>query len=59
MVGTTKTSGWALFWFLSGFTVLVTAAIGGGFLSLVVGAVMLILSVVLFKAARKKEEVCD
>ncbi len=59
MVGTTKTSGWALFWFLSGFTVLVTAVIGGGFLSLVVGAVMLILSVVLFKAARKKEEVCD
>ena len=55
--GTTKTSGWAVFLFLMGFTTLVTAAIGGGFLSLIAGAVILFISVGLFKVAREKEGV--
>ena len=53
--GTTKTSGWAVFWFLTGFTILGTAAIGGGVLSLIGTIVTLGLSAVLFKAAREKE----
>ena len=53
--GTTKTSGWAVFWFLLGFTLLGTVAIGGGALSLIGGLVILGTSAVLFKAAREKE----
>ena len=53
--GTTKTSGWAVFWFLLGFTILGTAAIGGGALSLIAAAITLGGSVVLFKAAREEE----
>ena len=55
--GTTKVSGWAVFWFLTGFTILGTAAVGGGILSLVVGAVVIAISAGLFKAAREKESV--
>ncbi len=54
-IGTTKSSGWALFWFLIGFTILGTAAAGGGLLSLIAGAVVIVFSAVLFKAARAKE----
>ncbi len=54
-MGTTATSGWAVFWFLLGFIVLGTMGIGGGFLSFV-GAVALIgLSAALFRSARAKE----
>lgn len=56
MNGTTKASGWALFWFLVGFTVLGTAAAGGGLVSLIAGSVILVISAGLFKAARKIEE---
>ena len=55
-MGTTSTSGWALLWFLLGFTILGTAGTGGGILSLLAGAVVIGLSVVLFRAARAKEE---
>ncbi len=55
--GTTKLSGWAVFLFLLGFTILGTAAIGGGALSLIVGVATLIFSAVLFKAAREKEAI--
>ena len=55
--GTTKLSGWTVFLFLLGFTILGTAAIGGGALSLIVGVATLIFSVVLFKAAREKEAI--
>ena len=56
MNGTTKASGWALFWFLLGFTILGTSGIGGGVLSLIAGSVILVISAGLFKAARKLEE---
>lgn len=55
-MGTTATSGWAVLWFLLGFTVLGTAAVGGGLLSLLGGAALLAFSGVLFGAARAKEE---
>ncbi len=55
-MGTTATSGWAVLWFLLGFTVLGTAAVGGGALSLLGGAALLGLSWALFSAARVKEE---
>ena len=55
-MGTTTTSGWALLWFLLGFTVLGTAGAGGGFLSLLAGTAMMVMSGFLFKAARAKEE---
>ena len=55
MNGTTKASGWALFWFLFGFTTLGTAAIGGGVLSLIGGAAIIVMSAVLFISARKIE----
>ena len=55
-MGTTKTSGWALFWFLLGFTILGTSAVGGGVIALLAGAGTLVLSGVLFKSARLKEE---
>ncbi len=55
-IGTTKTSGWALFWFLTGFTVLGTAAAGTGVSGLIAGCVILVISAGLFKSARKIEE---
>ena len=55
-MGTTATSGWALLWFLLGFTILGTAAIGGGVLSLLAGTAVIVLSGALFQAARAKEE---
>ncbi len=55
-MGTTATSGWALFWFLLGFTILGTGGTGGGFLSLLAGAAVIGFSCVLFRSARAKEE---
>ena len=55
-MGTTSTSGWALLWFLLGFTVLGTAGIGAGFLGAAAGIAMIAGSAVLFRAARAKEE---
>jgi len=55
-MGTTATSGWALLWFLLGFTILGTAGIGGGILSWLAGIGVIAISGVLFKAARAKEE---
>ena len=55
-MGTTATSGWALFWFLLGFTVLGTAAIGGGIFRLIAGIGIIGYSAILFKSARVKEE---
>ncbi len=55
-MGTTSTSGWAVFVFLLGFTVLGTAAIGGGALAAIGGAGAIGLSCYLFKQAREKEE---
>ncbi len=55
-MGTTTTSGWAVFWFTLGFTTLGTAPIGGGIFSLLAGGAMIIYSGVLFKSARTKEE---
>ena len=54
-MGTTATSGWAVFWFLLGFTVLGTAGTGGGVVSVIAGAGLVGLSCVLFSAARAKE----
>ena len=55
-MGTTATSGWAVLWFLLGFTILGTAGIGGGILSILAGAAIIGFSAVLFRAARAKEE---
>ncbi len=55
--GTTSTSGWGVFWFLLGFTILGTTAIGGGIFSAIGGLAILGLSVATFKAARQKEGV--
>ena len=55
-MGTTSASGWAVFWFLLGFTILGTAGTGGGFFSVLAGAVVMVISGVLFKSARAKEE---
>ena len=55
-MGTTATSGWAVFSFLVGFTLLGTAAIGSGLLGLLGGSGLIAVSCVLFKAARAKEE---
>ena len=54
-MGTTATSGWALLWFLLGFTILGTAGIGGGILSFLAGTGAIIIAGVLFKSARTKE----
>ena len=54
-MGTTKTSGWALFWFLTGFMILWTPAAGAGALGFFAGAAMVAYSAVLFKSARAKE----
>ena len=56
VVGTTSTSGWAVFLFLVGFTILGTAAIGGGILSAVGGLAVIAVSFYLFHQARIKEE---
>ncbi len=56
MGGTTKESGWALFWFLLGFTILGTAFAGGGMISLIAGIVVMGMSFMMFKAVRAKEE---
>lgn len=55
-MGTTAKSGWALFCFLLGFTVLGSAGAGGGVLSLLAGIGIIVFSGVLFKAARPVEE---
>jgi hypothetical protein len=55
-MGTTKTSGWALFWFLTGFMIIWTPAVGGGLLGFIAGAAMIGYSAVLFKSIRPKEE---
>jgi len=54
--GTTKESGWALFLFLLGFTILGTVATGGGILSLIAGFIVIAISLGIFKAVRVKEE---
>ena len=56
MGGTTKESGWALFWFLLGFTILGTARVGGGIISFIAGVVVIGMSFSMFKAIRAKEE---
>lgn len=56
MGGTTKESGWALFWFLLGFTILGTAFAGGGIISLIAGIVIIGISFVMFKSIRAAEE---
>jgi hypothetical protein len=56
MGGTTKQSGWALFFFLAGFAVLGIAAAGGGFVSFLVGIALVCVSLGIFKAARIEEE---
>ncbi len=56
MGGTTKESGWALFWFLLGFTILGTAAAGTGVIGLIAGIAVMGMSFVMFKAVRAKEE---
>jgi len=56
MGGTTKASGWALFWFLLGFTILGTAAAGTGIIGLVAGIAVIGMSFIMFKAIRTKEE---
>ena len=55
-MGTTSTSGWAVFLFILGFTVLGTAAIGSGILGILGGAALIVGSGVMFKAARAREE---
>ena len=54
-MGTTSTSGWAVRLFLLGFTILGTAAVGGGVLSFLGGAIVIGLSCVFFQAAKAKE----
>ncbi len=56
MGGTTKGSGWALFWFLLGFTLFGWTAAGGGTPSFVGGAVLMAWSFMQFKAVRAKED---
>ena len=53
--GTTKWSGWGVFLFILGFTVFATSAIGGGALSVILGAAIILASVGAFKVAREKE----
>lgn len=55
-MGTTATSGWALLWFLLGFTMIGTAGAGGGLISILGGAAIIVMSGFLFQAARAKEE---
>ena len=55
MAGTTSLSGWAVFLFILGFTVVGTSAVGGGLLSWLGGGALLVASAALFKTARAKE----
>ena len=55
-MGTTSTSGWAVCWFLLGFTALGTVATGAGVFGLLIGAAMIALACALFKTARAKED---
>jgi len=55
-MGTTAESGWALFWFLLGFTILGTTWAGGGIMGFLGGVALMGYSGVMFKAARAKEE---
>ena len=55
-MGTTKTSGWAVFLFLAGFTLVWTPTVGGGVVGFAVGAALIGYSLVLFKGVRPKEE---
>ena len=55
MGSTTSMSGWGVFLFLTGFTVLALTAIGGGMLTLIAGAALIVISALVFKAAREKE----
>ena len=55
MGGTTKESGWALFWFLLGFTVLGTGFAGTGMIGLIAGFALIGMSFMMFKAIRVKE----
>lgn len=55
-MGTTSTSGWALFWFLLGFTTLGASAVAGGALTFLAGAGIIAWSAVLFSSARAKED---
>ena len=55
-MGTTSVSGWALLIFLVGFTTLGTAAIGSGVLGFLGGVVLIVISGILFKSVRPKEE---
>ena len=54
-MGTTSTSGWAVFFFTVGFTALGTFALGSTIGGLI-GIALIILSGYLFKSARVKEE---
>lgn len=56
MGGTTKESGWALFWFLLGFTTLGTGFAGTGILGVAGGIALIAISFFMFKAIRVKEE---
>ena len=53
--GTTSYSGWAVFWFLLVFTILGTAATGGGLLSLLAGVTIILYSAAKFKEAKRQE----
>ena len=55
-MGTTATSGWAVLWFLLGFTILGTMGLGSGVLGLLGGAAFMGIAAALFRAARAKEE---
>ncbi|MBI1871054.1 MAG: hypothetical protein HYS07_07675 [Chlamydiae bacterium] len=57
VVGTTKKSGWAVFWFLLGFTIFGTAAVGTGIIGLLAGSALIVLSGFTFRAARREEGV--
>ena len=56
MGGTTKESGWALFWFLLGFTILGTSFAGTGMVGLLAVIAVIGMSFAMFKAVRAKEE---
>ena len=56
MGGTTKESGWALFWFLLGFTILGTGFAGTGMIGFLAGIAVMGMSFAMFKAVRVKEE---
>ncbi len=55
-MGTTKASGWAVFWFMAGFTIIGTAPIGTGIVGLLVGFGIMGWACVQFRAIRPVEE---